>query len=409
MFDCIIVGGGPAGSSAAYHLAKAQRTVLLLEKAALPRYKPCSGAVSPSVADWFDYDFSPAIDSQIRRVRYTWKLGDAIDAELETEPIWSVRRDVFDQFLIDQAKAKGAEVRDQTAVIGIELTGDHWQVQIGSERLSSRYLIAADGASGPMASWLGFRKHKMREAGVLETLTDQPVENGAFSFEFGLAKNGCLWSFPKQTGYSMGASSFIGESLKHPEKLLTQYAKEFSVGRSEPVLSSSATTAASATGVPTGMQDNANAIQVKRTQLGTIYLSPLKLWDGNYPLHTERALIAGEAAAIVDPLTAEGIRPAMYSGMIGAQAIDRALNGEADALAGYTQTIHDSWGSDMQWAQRIAKVFFRVPKIGYRVGIKRPTATKRLGQILAGEVSYADIANRVIKRISTSFIPGMGK
>lgn len=375
MLDCIIVGGGPAGSSAAYHLAKAGREVLLLEKSALPRYKPCSGAVSPSVAQWFDFDFSPAIDSQITRVRYTWKLGDAIDARLETEPIWSVRREVFDQFLIEQAKAKGAQVKDQTAVTGIEFKGDRWQVSTANQVLSSRYMIAADGAKGPMASWLGFAAHKVREAGVLEIVTERPVKDGAFSFEFGLVKNGCIWSFPKQQGYSIGVSSFIGNSLKDLKTPLSQYAPEFGAS----------------------------------FEAGTLYTHPLKLWDGNRKLHGDRALLAGEAAAIVDPLTAEGIRPAMFSGMTAAQAVDRALDGDLEAIARYTQIIHESWGADMQWAQRIAGVFFRVPKIGYRVGIKRPTATKRLGQILAGEVSYADIAYRVIKRISTSFIPGMGE
>ncbi len=375
MFDCIIVGGGPAGSAAAYHLAKAGRDVLLLEAATLPRYKACSGAVSPSVAEWFDFDFTPAIDSQVRNVRYTWKLGDAVDARLETEPIWSVRRDIFDQFLIDQAIATGAQVRDQTPVTGVAFKDDFWQVSTVTEVLSARYIIAADGAKGPMADWLGFRSHKVRDAGVLEIVTAEPVEDGAFSFEFGLAKNGCLWSFPKQQGYSIGVSSFIGKPLQDMETPLKKYAPEFGASFEQ----------------------------------GTLYTHPLKLWDGNCDLHTDHALLAGEAAAIVDPLTAEGIRPAMYSGMMAAQAIDQAMVGDADALAGYSRTIHQSWGADMQWAQRIASVFFRVPKVGYRVGIKRPSATKRLGQILAGEVSYADIANRVIKRISTSFIPGMGK
>ena len=374
MFDCIIVGGGPAGSSAAYHLAKAGREVLVLEKAALPRYRPCSGAVSPSVADWFDFDFSPAIDGKVRRVRYTWKLGDAIDAELETDPIWTVRRDVFDQFLIEQAVAQGAQLKDRVGVTGIEFLGDHWRVTAGNEVFAARYLVAADGPKGPMADWLGYRSHRTREAGVLEVPVAAPIENGAFSFEFGLAKNGCVWSFPKQQGYSMGISSFIGGSLKDLETPLRQYVSDFDA----------------------------------TFEQGKLYIHPLKLWDGNHELHFQQALIVGEAAAIVDPLTAEGIRPALYSGMKAGEAISLALDGVPDALAGYTQTIHESWGADMQWAQRIAGVFFRVPKIGYRVGIKRPTATKRLGQILAGEVSYADIANRVIKRISTSFIPGLG-
>ena len=377
MFDCIIVGAGPGGSAAAYHLAKARHSVLVLEKATLPRYRPCTGAVSPSVADWFDFDFSPAIDSQIRQVRYTWKLSDAVDGTLETAPIWCVRREVFDQFLVEQAQAVGAEVRDQITVVGIEfregVDGRYWQVSVaGGEPLTCRYLIGADGPKGPMAEWLGFRKHKLRSAGIFEARTAAPVEGGAFNFEFGLAKNGCLWSFPKQEGYSFGVSSFIGNSVKAPEKLLQSYSSDFGVSAEQ----------------------------------GEFYTHPLKLWDGNHSLHFQQALLVGEAAAIVDPLTAEGIRPAMYSGMEAAKAISAVIAGNTDALAGYTQTIHKNWGADMQWAQRIAQVYFRLPKIGYRVGIKRPTATKRLGQILAGEIGYVDIANRVIKRISSSLIPG---
>ena len=374
MFDCIIVGGGPAGSSAAYHLAKTGRSVLLLERAALPRYKPCSGAVSPSVAQWFDFDFTPAIDAQVQRVRYTWKLGDAIDAQLETAPIWSVRRDVFDQFLIEQAQAQGAKIQDSATVTAVDFQGDRWQVKTAQAVFTGRYVIAADGARGPMADWLGFKRHKVREAGILEISTRDPVEKGAFSFEFGLAKNGCLWSFPKQKGYSMGVSSFVGGSLRDLKTPLREYAPAFGT----------------------------------RFEQGDFYTHPLKLWAGNYDLHADRALLVGEAAAIVDPLTAEGIRPAMFSGVMAARALEQALGGNAEALANYTQMIHAEWGADMLWAQRIASVFFRVPKVGYQVGIKRPTATKRLGQILTGEVSYADIANRVIKRIGGSFIPGRG-
>ena len=53
MFDCIVVGAGPAGGTAAYHLAKRGRSVLVLEREALPRYKACSGGVSPAIAQWF--------------------------------------------------------------------------------------------------------------------------------------------------------------------------------------------------------------------------------------------------------------------------------------------------------------------------------------------------------------------
>ncbi len=131
----------------------------------------------------------------------------------------------------------------------------------------------------------------------------------------------------------------------------------------------------------------------------------LKLWDGNRILHTQQAVVVGEAAAIVDPLSAEGIRHGMYSGVKAAEAIYAALQGESNALASYTAAMHE-WGTNMQWAQRIASVFFRVPGIGYRVGIKRPTMTTRMGQLLAGEIQYSDIANRILKRLSTGLMPG---
>lgn len=376
MFDCIIVGAGPSGSTAAYQLAKDGHSVLLIEKATLPRYKPCSGAVSPSVADWFDFDFTPAIDLKVSRVRYTWKLGDDINARLKTsEPIWMVKRDVFDQFLVGQAQSKGAEVRDGTAVTGIAFEADHWQIHTPGETFTGRYVIAADGAEGPMANWLGFKSPKVRTTGLLEVTTSEPLGDGcAMNFEFGLLKNGCLWNFPKAQGYSIGASTFLGGDTSDFQPTLTEYAKSFGVAYEQ----------------------------------GTVYQHSLKLWDGNRPLHAQNALLVGESAAIVDPLTAEGIRPAMFSGLKAAEAIHQALAGNAEALANYTQVIHDSWGADMQWAQRIANVFYRVPGIGYRAGIKRPSATDRMGQLLAGDIHYADIANRVIKRLSKGLIPGMG-
>jgi flavin-dependent dehydrogenase len=282
-------------------------------------------------------------------------------------------RDLFDQFLVQQAGHRGAEIKDATPVLGVTFEGDGWAVKTPTGELKARYLIAADGAEGPMAAWLGFKLPKLRPASILEvavapaTAADCPI-----GFEFGLVKGGCLWNFPKQDGYSIGITNFLGGDLKHRDDSLAQYAAAFGVSEHQ----------------------------------GQIYHHPLKLWDGNRPLHTNRAVLAGEAAAVVDPLTAEGIRPAIASGVKAAQAIDQALAGREDALANYTLTIHQDWGAEMQWAQRIAAVFFRMPGIGYRVGIQRPTATQRLGELLAGEIGYSDIAQRVIKRLSGSLISG---
>ena len=61
-------------------------------------------------------------------------MDDPVEATLnDIDPIWMVRRDVFDHFLVQQAQKQGAELRDSTAVSGIEFKGDRWQVNTISE------------------------------------------------------------------------------------------------------------------------------------------------------------------------------------------------------------------------------------------------------------------------------------
>lgn len=376
MYDCIVVGAGPAGSSTAYHLSQQGHSVLLIDQASFPRYKACSGALSPRVAQWFDFDFEPVIDRRVRRVRYTWKTADEITSELETEdPIWMVRREVFDAFLVKQAIAQGTTFQDNTAATGIEFQQQIWTVHTSAGDVRARYLVAADGATGPLSRWLGFKEPQLKTGATLEILTDSPLDNTcALNFEFGLTKHGCMWNFPKHQGYSIGVTTFLGQGPKDYGAMLSDYASSFGVAYDS----------------------------------DQICFHPLKLWDGDRPLHRQQAVVVGEAAAISDPLTAEGIRHGLYSGLKAAAAIHGALQGEANALAGYTQAMSE-WGDNMQWAQRIAGVFYRFPKIGYQVGIKRPTATKRMGQVLAGDIQYSDIANRVIKRLTTGLIPGRNR
>lgn len=376
MYDCIVVGAGPGGGTAAYHLAKRGRSVLVVEKESLPRYKPCGGGVSPAIAKWFDFDFSPAISVKVNTIRYTWKMADPVQAKLNTpEPMWMVRRDVFDHFLIQQAQKQGAEVRDNTEVTGIQFKSDHWQVTTAFGTVSGRYLIAADGAKGPMAKMLGFKDRKRRLGGALEAEAPAQVENHNIAhFEFGMVKNGYIWNFPKADGYSIGIGTFRGGDGQDFKSILSEYATLF-------------------------------GIDIKTSKQ---YGHPLCLWDGNQKLHTQNAILAGEAACVVDPMTAEGIRPSIFSGLKAAEAIDRAIAGDLNALEKYTQVIAEEWGADMAWAQKLAGVFYRIPGIGYKVGVKRPSATQRMGQILCGEMSYGDVAGRALKRLSGSLLPGMG-
>jgi geranylgeranyl reductase family protein len=371
MFDCIIVGAGPAGGSAAYHLAKQGHKVVLIEKETLPRYKPCGGGVSPIVAKWFDFDFSPAISTKVSTLQYTWEMEDEVEANLgqEVEPIWMVRRDIFDHFLVQQAQSKGAELRDGTEVTGIELVGDTWQVSTSNGTISGKYLIAADGAKGPMAKMLGFKDRKRRLAGALEVETIADAVPPVVNFEFGLVKNGYIWNFPKADGYSIGIGTFRGGEGQDFKKILDKYAQGL-------------------------FKIDINSVKQ--------YGHPLCLWDGDQKLHADRALLAGEAACVVDPMTAEGIRPSIFSGVKAAEAIHGALSGQGEAIANYSTVMAEEWGADMKWAQRIAAAFYQFPKVGYKVGVKKPAATVIMAKILAGDLRYSDVAGKAIKKMSGS-------
>ncbi len=384
MFDCIVIGAGAAGGATAYHLAKAGRSVMIVEKAALPRYKPCGGAVSPAVAAWFDFDFSPVISQQATTIGYTWKLGDPIEVKLEhLEPVWLVYRDQFDHFLTLQAQAQGAVLQDRTTVVGIQFHHDRWQVNTSgnaNQPITGRYLVAADGAMGTTAAWLGLRGRKQRTAAALEIPSAPRVAVATprytrIQFEFGIAKAGYAWNFPKAEGYSLGLATFQGAEGGTLRRTVQEYAQALGID-------------------PSASQ---------------YYEHPLSLWDGNQILHSQNALVVGEAAGMVDPFTAEGIRPGIASGVQAARAIDRALSGDINALEHYTNVIHNEWGDDFAWAQRLASVFYRIPGISYRVGVKVPAASQKMAEILCGRLQYSSVVTIALKRLSSGLIPGLGR
>jgi geranylgeranyl reductase family protein len=377
MLDCIIVGAGPAGATAGYQLAKQGRSVLVVDKETFPRYKPCGGGVSPAIAKWFDFDFTPVINNTVTQVKYTWKFDDPVEVELKgVTPMWMVRRDKFDKFLIERAIEQGAQFQDNLTVTGIERQTDKWQVNTSNGNLEAKYLIAADGANSLMAKWLGFEQQQKVAAASLEVAAEVPAtkQNLAY-FDFGSLKNGFMWCFPKTDGYSFSAA-FVKDRQGKPEELkqqLTNYATKFGL-------------------------DLTNS---KYTEYN------LNLWESDRKLHIDRALIAGEAAGIVDPLIGEGIRPAMFTGLQAASVINKALAGETNTLGEYTEIIKQEWGSNLSKAQFLAGLFYKAPKIAYKLGVKRPSAGKLMGKIICGELSYSDVADKATKKLK--FIPGFGK
>ena len=157
--------------------------------------------------------------------------------------------------------------------------------------------------------------------------------------------------------------------------------------------------------------DNTTSIQVNeilQSFLPDLGLDPteiighkkkLRIWNSHSKLNGEGILLVGDAASLCDPFLAEGLRPALMSGFEAAKNLIYWLDGEVNCLDSYTKTMQEKWGNSMAWGKRISQVFYRFPKVGYQLGVKRPTAPKRIAQILSGEMSYEDIAKRVIKRL----------
>ena len=218
MFDGIIVGAAPAGSTAAYHHPKQRRSVLVIEKASLLRNKP--GGVSGAIAQWLDFDRTAAISLKANKISYRWKMQDPVKVEIDS-PMWMVQRDVFDNFLIKQAQKTGAQLRDSTEVKGIEFKNSVWEVKTTSKPVSGRYLIAADADGGLMTKWLGLKEPKLCFSACLET---RSIKGESLNFDFGTIKKGLIWSFPQADGYSLSIAAMRGDKPKDIKNILADYA-----------------------------------------------------------------------------------------------------------------------------------------------------------------------------------------
>ena len=368
--EVLVVGAGPAGATAAFHLARRGRRVTLLEaRQGGEAGKPCGGGMASSVQRWFPFDLRPAVDGVIRRVRFTWCLDDPVTAELPGEaPFWIVRRAVLDAFLRERAVEAGARLMAGHRVEEVRRSGRLWQLRLADGALvESAALVIADGSGSPFASALGLGPPRPRFAETVSVEVQAEVECAATAcFEFGLVHHGFCWCFPRLGGYSIGVGTFVGRQAADADAVLAQLLPSL------------------------GLDPAAGVRRAGR----------LRLWNGHHRLDGDGVVVAGDAASLCDPFLAEGLRPSLMSGHHAGEALDRWLAGEAGALAGYSRTMRRDWGESMAWGRRIAQVFYRLPRVGYQLGIKRPTAPQRIAQILSGEMGYGDIAQRAIRRLT---------
>jgi len=150
-FDVIIIGSGPAGSVAAYYLAKQGISTAVIEREKLPRYKTCGGGVTYRARKIFPIDIQPIVEKEFYDADLIFPIEELHFKVKRDKPIISmVMRDSLDHYLLKAAEAFGAVSLDETEVTAIDLNGKI-TLRTNKGDFESRYVIAADGALSPIA------------------------------------------------------------------------------------------------------------------------------------------------------------------------------------------------------------------------------------------------------------------
>ncbi len=365
----LIIGAGAAGSAAAFHLALAGKNVALLEKDLYSKIKPCGGGMASAVQEWFPFELKEVVDEVITKVDFSWCLKDQVLAELPgSSPFWIVRREKLDNLLINEAINAGAEYIRPFEVFNLQKHRGIWQLTSKEGKtLEAKAIVIADGSNSPWPTIFGLGPKRQHHAVTTSVRLKGRgnLQKGTARFEFGLVQQGFAWAFPLSDGVNIGVGTFIGSHAADFNDVLDELLPNLGFDR----------------------------------KAGVRQESLLRVWNGHYPLHSEGILAIGDAASLCDPFLAEGLRPALMSGYEAAHALNNWLNKDSKDLSDYTKIMKQRWGDSMAWGRRIAQVFYRFPKVGYQLGVKRPTAPKRIAEILSGKLGYGDIAQRVIKRL----------
>ncbi len=375
IFDLIVVGSGPAGSACAATAAAAGLSVALVDKSPFPREKLCGGGVTGRSIRYLDEIFGVTPDSDLFLTSDSVRLafgGRIISQQEDAPPLQMTMRRAFDATLHNHAVTAGADVFAPVRISAV----DHASATItlaDGRILQGSVLVGADGANSLVARSVFGRAFDPAQIGFgLEVELDRSlIEDNTTEIDLGAADWGYGWVFPKRESITLGVG---GIHARNPD--MKAHFQAY-LARHAPALAEQGEIKCKGAFLPFGAYR--------------------KIPGGG------RALLAGDAAGLVDPITGEGIAWALKSGQLAAQAAIEALagNGPDSAMAAYLRRLAPIH-REMDAARRIRALIYARPVRAYfpRAVERNPSMSRTYLRLLAGELDYADLGTRVLFRLA---------
>lgn len=396
--DLLVVGGGPAGAAAAIAASRLGISTLLVEKGDRFRDKYCGGGVTVLALNYLkeigagevEETFEEVCEGHVLVLPGERVLVDAV----EGFRYGMVRRSLFDAKLREIAESSGAEVRHGCRIAQIRVSGNRVLARTGEgEEIAARYLVVSTGVGSKLPEQLGFPARKPEDLGHCwgtEAAYDARSQISAWRSQygftpiflfFGFVTYGYFWVFPKGGSMNVGMGSTLPESAKYGKLHLEGYRKGLELAKKLNVLS------------------DTSPFKVDRS-----WLIPAKPRARTVAPEL-RAVLAGDAAGFVHPLTGEGISGSVRSGVLAARTVKEALDREdPEVLKLYEERWRSELWPEIDYGLRMTRIMYSSPALqsfALRAIMADEKATKLLSRLLyrSSEAATRDLYRYVVRNI----------